>query len=168
MFYANSQVSEHPWLGQMPEKQRQDTNGSLACKTCRAGMPHLTGDLVGTSKVADRSALHAKFDLARPAKRSRRTQVHCSQLPRPHLDEHNEQNSGLPGLKVIAVVTALAQVVAAGEAQAWGSSWRPRRHHRRMNERSIDVKSFFQVRLSELLRMKQAPYTVPPLSPSKI
>lgn len=127
-------------------------------------MPHLARDLVGTSKVADKNALHAKIVLARPAKRSRGTQAHCSQLPRQKLDEQDERKSGLAGLRAIAVVTALAQVLAAGEAQAWGPSWRPRRHHRRMNERSIDVKSFFQVCLPELLRMQQAPYSVPPLS----
>lgn len=120
----------------------------LACRSCREGMPHLARDLVGPSQVADRSAFNAKFVPSRPARRSRRTQAHCSQLPRLQFEEHNENNCGLSGLRAIAVVTAFAHVLAAGEAQAWGPSWRPRRHHRRMNERSIDVKSFYQVSLS--------------------
>ena len=128
-----------------PEERRQETKGFLARTSCRAGMPHLARDLVGTSKITDRSALHAKLVPVRPARRSRSTHAHCSQLPRIQLEEHNENNNGLPGLRAIAIVTACAHVLSAGEAQAWGPSWRPRRHHRRMNERSVDVKNFFQV-----------------------
>lgn len=111
-------------------------------------MPHLARDLGGTSRVADKSTLHAKLAPARPAKRFRTTKVHCSQLPRLHSDEHNENTQGLPGLRAIAVLTTVAHILAAGEAQAWGGSgpsWTPRRHHRRMHERSVDVKRFFQV-----------------------
>ena len=121
-------------------------------------MPHLARDPVGPSKVADNNTFRAKLVQARPARRCRRTQAYCSQLPRIQLDENNEKHNGLPGLRAIAVVTALVHVIAAGEAQAWGPSWRPRRHHRRINERSIDVKSFFQV--CQSCHMKQARYTV--------
>lgn len=48
-------------------------------------------------------------------------------------------------LKTVAFVVATSCALAPSEAHAWDHSWKPRRHHRRMTERSINVKNFFEV-----------------------
>lgn len=109
-------------------------------------MSHLARESVGTSQLADRNTLQAKLVPARPARPCKRAQVHCSRLPGLQCDEDKERNTGISGLRAVAVVTAVAQVLAAGEAHAWDHNWKPRRHHKRMNERPVNVKQFFQVR----------------------
>ncbi|KAL3159780.1 hypothetical protein ABBQ38_010187 [Trebouxia sp. C0009 RCD-2024] len=106
-------------------------------------MAHLSRGFVGTRQVADKNTLHASLCPASPGRRFRRTPVPCAHAPRVQ-PENKATPKAVSELRAVAVVIVLAQAVAASEAQAWDHSWKPRRHHKRMTERSIDVKQFFQ------------------------
>lgn len=109
-----------------------------------SSMAHLSRGFVGTRHVADKNNLHASFFLASPGRRFRRTPVHCAHAPWVQRED-KATHKAVSELRAVAVVIVLAHAVAASEAQAWDHSWKPRRHHKRMTERSIDVKQFFQV-----------------------
>ena len=100
-------------------------------------------ELVGTTQAADARCFKQKRRI--PAQRLCKTVAHCSKSD--HAMPEDACRETVNAMRAVVVLVAMSVTLCPGEAYAWGHSWRPRRHHRRMAEprAAIDVKQFFQV-----------------------